>query len=738
MYQTVGHKIIPLYEGALGIPLYREEIRGSAINSDKVYHPVISLSTDVDDNREEDETESMLRLLQRIVQKHPGVNAVSTGAILSDYQRTRVESVATRLGLIPLSYLWQYPNLSPGTETSLLADMEAIGQDARIIKCASGGLDASFLWNNVAFEKTSDKLMKVMNRYGPLHPGAVLGEGGEYETLAIDGPAPLWKKRIQVEGEHDIDVHSSGGGSFFLKISKAKLVDKESLQEDNGSSDEPRHPRIPDLLDSSFSALLSQLGDNTTTKVIESEGLTHRHRQDSHDSTWRTSRGNTMLYIWNMVSEKGTVGVEDQMNDITERLKRLLATEKLSPENISFVNIYLRSMQSFPTINRIYGRLFSLPNPPARVTVGLGDALSESGSIEVMLSLGIWLGSIRFRDGLHVQSRSYWAPANIGPYSQAISVPVSTTPFEFSDPSSPVAKFVYCAGQIPLVPASMEIVSTDRQDFQMQTILSLQHLWRVGMVMNVHWWIHGIAFIAGETEIGLKAWTAWKVWTDRNAFGRDTALDNENSDEVDLWAERYGSSETRRYQPEKARTRTLPDYDIARSEEGTVARQPSLLVVQVDELPRGCEIEWTGIGVAHGRVITDVHDEEGIRLEDCVLEEEEAEGEENTGIIQISFNNDLEDGELCGYLGNFIGEEDSCIGMYIGMSEEYQREMRRRILQATVYTDRNLARVLQTLAKVELVPCQSVWGEEGRRLAAGVIIRFESGGPGEEGAGGRE
>lgn len=39
MYQTVGHGVIPLYAEALGLPLYRQEITGTAVNTDKTYAP---------------------------------------------------------------------------------------------------------------------------------------------------------------------------------------------------------------------------------------------------------------------------------------------------------------------------------------------------------------------------------------------------------------------------------------------------------------------------------------------------------------------------------------------------------------------------------------------------------------------------------------------------------------------------------------------------------------------------
>ena len=50
--------------------------------------------------------EDLYNLLAR-VKGDTGAEAVSVGAILSDYQRVRVESVCLRLNLVPLAYLWR-------------------------------------------------------------------------------------------------------------------------------------------------------------------------------------------------------------------------------------------------------------------------------------------------------------------------------------------------------------------------------------------------------------------------------------------------------------------------------------------------------------------------------------------------------------------------------------------------------------------------------------------------------
>ncbi|KAJ9645377.1 hypothetical protein H2199_003385 [Coniosporium tulheliwenetii] len=207
MYQTVGHSLIPLYQEALNLPLYRHPILGSARCTARDYAPApapIPISAAPEPappnpaEVEADETESLLPLLQKVILAHPDATALSTGAILSTYQRTRIESVALRLGLVPLAFLWQYPYLPPYAQTALLSDMAAVGMDARIIKVASGGLDEGFLGLDVADPRTVARLVGRMRRFGGSGGGAVLGEGGEFETLAVRGPGVLWKGRIEI------------------------------------------------------------------------------------------------------------------------------------------------------------------------------------------------------------------------------------------------------------------------------------------------------------------------------------------------------------------------------------------------------------------------------------------------------------------------------------------------------------------------------------------------------------
>lgn len=65
-----------------------------------------------------------------------------------------------------------------------------------------------------------------------------------------------------------------------------------------------------------------------------------------------------------------------------------------------------------------------------------------------------------FRHTVHVQSRSHWAPANIGPYSQAVRV----------------GDIIKLAGQIGLIPGNLEMVSGG---IKAQCRLTLRHIGRL-------------------------------------------------------------------------------------------------------------------------------------------------------------------------------------------------------------------------------------------------------------------
>ncbi|KAI3401961.1 hypothetical protein diail_6521 [Diaporthe ilicicola] len=606
MYQTVGHQVIPLYSVATGIPLYRQPIAGGAVQSGREYSTASTTA--------EDEVESMLQLLERVKAAHPEANAVSAGAILSTYQRTRVESVAIRLVLTPLAYLWKYPALpAPSSsvaddtdEAQLLYDMGSAGLDARIIKVASGALNDSFLWEDVASAKGATMLKVAASRFGG--EGAVLGEGGEFETLVVDGPSWLFKKKIVV-GEEDKVVVQEGGETAWLRIREPRVVEKAI----NKADEESLVIRRPGLLDERFLATLENMQSVDETDVTE----------DAEESVHSLSMRPT-LQTWAFIGhpEHGKLSIEADTSILIDAIRARLRQHELTTKSIISTVVILRSMSDFQTINKVYGSLFSDPNPPSRVTIACGDILHKRTKIAIYVTVAD-ATSAAGRQGLHVQSRSYWAPANIGPYSQAITLPMGATKEAASGP-----RMAHIAGQIPLVPATMDLPADG--GLEMQLVLSLQHLWRIGVEMSVQWWTSAAVYFprASRSKYDVsaqeKAMLAWRAWRAAHQWVSPRLSDDDSG--PDLWDRRFNA----KYlfydngQADKAKKTSLPYYaDTVPSEDdgddddkGPRKRPvPFFFAAEVDELPRSAEAEWHAhAGLSHvlwdeaGRFTT--HDDE--------------------------------------------------------------------------------------------------------------------------------
>ena len=116
MFQTIGWDNIQQLADSMALPLFIGETDMVAKEEGKQYSP-----------NPGDEVEDLYLLLER-VQKELAIDAVCVGAILSDYQRVRVESVCLRLGLTPLAFLWRRD------QVGLLQEMVDTGMEAILIK----------------------------------------------------------------------------------------------------------------------------------------------------------------------------------------------------------------------------------------------------------------------------------------------------------------------------------------------------------------------------------------------------------------------------------------------------------------------------------------------------------------------------------------------------------------------------------------------------------------------------
>lgn len=603
MYQTAGHGLVSIYSEVLSIPLYRDTISGTALNRSKEYVPAVPHGSKT--NEQLDETEDLMRLLINVIKSHPDANAVSCGAILSTYQRTRVESVCLRLGIMVLAYLWQYPYLPLAgvSPSSLLYDVASVGLDARIVKVASGGLDESLLWESLQDPRVRIRIEKAVKRFG----GSPLGEGGEFETIVIDGPEDLWKGAIEVMAD-GMKVGKGEGGEAWLEFRNAFAKPHE---QDKTGFTWQENLRQPMLWDLKFDALLRH--------DSHSLDMTSLGSRASYATAWNAcfhlATYDRSLHIANLTSRKiPPVSAVEEMADISTQLTSTLLSHGYDADDLAFTTILLRNMSDFTAINTIYGGLFKKSTPPARATVACGDSMPQGK--QVMISAFAQTPR-SVRTGLHVQSRSYWAPANIGPYSQAISVPaVRGIPEE--EP-----RIVYIAGQIPLVPATMEILPAEEGEapymkFWKRCLLSLQHLWRIGTEMQVEWWSGAIAFIAqtedGDTvPISAKAQLALELWQalhipPKTKAGQDVEEDMHGPDIWDLKYGGMGSFAT----DESDQKRLLLNFEClgkGHSESKDTGESkylvPGFFAVEIAELPRAADIEWQAAGYSKGSVVMD-------------------------------------------------------------------------------------------------------------------------------------
>ncbi|XP_046872195.1 diphthine--ammonia ligase isoform X2 [Hypomesus transpacificus] len=447
MYQTVGHQAIDLYAEAMELPLYRRTIQGASLNTARDYRET-----------EGDEVEDLYHLLLTVKEKE-GAEAVSVGAILSDYQRVRVEHVCVRLGLQPLAFLWRRD------QETLLSDMISADLHALLIKVAALGLDPEkHLGQPLA---AMEPYLKQLHRKYGIH---VCGEGGEYETFTLD--CPLFKKRIVIDAMETV-IHSADAFApvGYLRFTRMHTEDKDDARV-AGARPLPPCPCQSAIDNMTEEAEYADQAQDIQLEFTSNGDLSCQSGRGPPPScSPRTSRG----YQWvSGISgaHSPDPGIHNQTMAAFTLLQGELETRGWQMKHIVLVHLYVRSMEDFSAVNAVYRTHFG-PNPPARVCVQA--PLPPGQLLQVDCLLQAWPQpapgeeeeeekeeeeSFHQREALHVQSLSHWAPANIGPYSQALRVDEA----------------VFCAGQIALVPCSMQLV---KAGVGPQARLSFSHVEKV-------------------------------------------------------------------------------------------------------------------------------------------------------------------------------------------------------------------------------------------------------------------
>lgn len=139
-----------------------------------------------------------------------GISGVVTGAVASDYQKSRIDRVCDDLGLKSFAPLWHKD------PRRLVDDLKLLGLKIMMIGVGAAGLDESWLGKELTDDRWA-MLEALSMKYG-IH---LTGEGGEYETLVLD--APMFKKRVQIAKGHNQWDGDSGHYVIENAILREKL-----------------------------------------------------------------------------------------------------------------------------------------------------------------------------------------------------------------------------------------------------------------------------------------------------------------------------------------------------------------------------------------------------------------------------------------------------------------------------------------------------------------------------------
>jgi diphthine-ammonia ligase len=146
-----------------------------------------------------------LEPLEAALRELPSLTGVTAGAVESEFQTNRIEAMCERLGLDLYAPLWQRDPVT------LAEEMLDAGFEILIVQVAAAGLDESWLGRRLDADAL-DELVALNERYG-VHP---LGEGGEFETLVVDGPH--MSRPIELEWERVWE-----GSRGHLRVTEAWL-----------------------------------------------------------------------------------------------------------------------------------------------------------------------------------------------------------------------------------------------------------------------------------------------------------------------------------------------------------------------------------------------------------------------------------------------------------------------------------------------------------------------------------
>jgi ABC transporter with metal-binding/Fe-S-binding domain ATP-binding protein len=182
LFHVPNAHLTRLHSEAMGIPLKQTAVSGEPEEELEVLKEVLS---DLD------------------------MEGLITGAIASDYQWSRFNRIGEEIGVKVFSPVWRKDQIR------VMEDIVQAGLEVMIVGVAAEGLDESWLGRMIDEDCVRD--LERLEQEKGINPS---GEGGEYETLVLDGPN--FDKKLEVKDSEK----TWDGTRGHLAIIEAVLIDK--------------------------------------------------------------------------------------------------------------------------------------------------------------------------------------------------------------------------------------------------------------------------------------------------------------------------------------------------------------------------------------------------------------------------------------------------------------------------------------------------------------------------------
>ena len=179
MFHSVNINLTDKLAEAIGIPIIKKNTKGE----------------------KESELEDLKKILSQL-----NIDGVISGALASEYQRTRIEKICYELKIKSFTPIWHK------NQELILKDLVNAGFKTIIVGVFAQGFNENWLGRTIDKSCIND-LVKLQKKHGI----NIAGEGGEFETLVLDGP--IFKKKLVLDEVSKEWKRDSG----ILKVKEAHL-----------------------------------------------------------------------------------------------------------------------------------------------------------------------------------------------------------------------------------------------------------------------------------------------------------------------------------------------------------------------------------------------------------------------------------------------------------------------------------------------------------------------------------